>query len=65
MVPPFLTDESIMLLIELKNITKDYHLGRTIVPALRGVDLTLARGEFAAIWGPRAAEKVRCSISLA
>jgi putative ABC transport system ATP-binding protein len=57
MVPPFLTNGTIMSLIELKNITKDYHLGRTIVPALRGVDLTLERGEFSAIWGPSGSGK--------
>jgi putative ABC transport system ATP-binding protein len=32
-------------------VTKDYHLGETIVHALQGIDLTVQQGEFAAILG--------------
>jgi putative ABC transport system ATP-binding protein len=39
-------------LIELKGITKNYQVGETVVHALRGVDLTIDKGEFAAIMGP-------------
>lgn len=37
--------------IEMRGITKDYHVGAVVVHALRGVDLTVARGEFVAIMG--------------
>lgn len=46
-----------MALIELANIVKDYALGQTKVHALRGVDLNIDRGEFAAIWGPSGSGK--------
>ena len=41
-----------MALISLQNVTKDYPLGKTTIHALRGIDLTLEEGEFAAIAGP-------------
>ena len=44
-------------LVVLKGITKDYHLGRTKVTALRGVDLTIHRGEFMVIMGPSGSGK--------
>ena len=38
-------------LIRLENITKTYHLGQADVSALRGVSLTIARGEMVALMG--------------
>jgi ABC-type lipoprotein export system ATPase subunit len=39
-------------IVEAKTIVKTYDTGAVRVEALRGVDLTLARGEMAAIMGP-------------
>lgn len=39
-------------LIRLKEIWKYYQLGETRIPALRGVDLEIEKGEFVAVWGP-------------
>ena len=39
------------VVIEVRNITRIYHAGDVDVPALRGVSLTIARGEFVAIVG--------------
>lgn len=44
-------------LITLRNIVKQYHLGKTIVPALQGVDLQVARGEFTVVMGPSGSGK--------
>src|SRR5512147_850475 len=38
-------------MIEIKEITKIYHLGSVEVPALNGVTLTIERGEVVAIMG--------------
>ncbi len=38
-------------IIQLKNVTKSYHLGQTLVPALRGINLEIKKGEFTAIIG--------------
>jgi ABC-type lipoprotein export system ATPase subunit len=40
-----------MQLIELRNLYKTYHVGEVAVPALKGVSLTIARGELVALMG--------------
>ena len=39
-------------LIRLEGITKDYPQGEIIIQALRGVNLTIKRGEFLSVMGP-------------
>ncbi|HEY6879241.1 MAG TPA: ABC transporter ATP-binding protein [Polyangiales bacterium] len=38
-------------IVEVRDIHKSYHLGATIVPAVRGLSLELRRGEFTALVG--------------
>ena len=40
-----------MDLIQLNNITKTYHLGELDLPVLKGITLTIARGELVALMG--------------
>ena len=44
-------------LIEARGLAKTYRLGRVDVPALRGVDIDVGRGEFIAIIGPSGSGK--------
>ena len=44
-------------IVSVKNATKDYALGKTVVQALRGVTLDVHEGEFLSIAGPSGSGK--------
>lgn len=44
-------------IVELKQVVKDYPLGKTTVRAVQGVDLSIAKGEFTTIAGPSGSGK--------
>jgi len=45
------------LIIDIRNITKTYHMGDIEVKALRGVSFTAEKGEFIAVMGPSGSGK--------
>jgi putative ABC transport system ATP-binding protein len=44
-------------IVSIQNATKDYSLGKVLVPALRGVTLEVSEGEFLSIAGPSGSGK--------
>ena len=43
--------------VELRGVTRQYRLGKTLIPALRNVDVEFRRGEFTVVAGPSGSGK--------
>ncbi len=41
-----------MAIVEIRNVKKNYYLGKTVIPALKGVSLQVDRGDFLSVAGP-------------
>lgn len=46
-----------MSIIEIRNLKKNYLLGKTIVPALRGINFSVEQGDFLSVIGPSGSGK--------
>ncbi|MBO7048979.1 MAG: ATP-binding cassette domain-containing protein, partial [Spirochaetia bacterium] len=46
-----------MSIIKLENVRKSYHLGKTLVPAIKGVSFSIDEGDFVSIIGPSGSGK--------
>ena len=46
------TEATARTLIELRNLTKTYHLGDVDVPVLRGISMKIHEGTLLALMGP-------------
>lgn len=46
-----------MSIVRTRDLTKDFYLGKTVIHALRGVDIEIEEGEFMAIAGPSGSGK--------
>jgi putative ABC transport system ATP-binding protein len=46
-----------MPLVECRDLSKNYKLGDTVVPALQKVNIDIQPGEFVAVWGPSGSGK--------